>query len=244
MTVDGAVVVKAASTVGEHQTIELSGGAPAYVSRAGLKLAGALDTFGVDPNGLRCLDVGASTGGFTDCLLQRGAASVVAVDVGTGQLHPRLRVDPRVDNREQTDIRTVDRDALGGPVDLAVADVSFISLRLVLPVLGGLVVPGQPMIVLVKPQFEAGRVDVARGRGVIRDPVVWRRVLFDVAASARALDLGLRGASVAGITGAGGNVEFVMWLAAAGAGRDPLVDRDLIEGMVESMVAHAEASLR
>ncbi|MDH4364580.1 MAG: TlyA family RNA methyltransferase, partial [Acidimicrobiia bacterium] len=167
---------------------------------------------------LRCLDAGASTGGFTDCLLQRGATAVVAVDVGTDQLHPRLRSDPRVESRERTDIRTLEPDHIGGPAGFTVADLSFISLRLVLPAVSRLTAPEAPVVALVKPQFEVGRAEAARRQGIIRRPATWRLVLDEVAASADDLDMSLRDATVAGVPGAGGNVEFVVWLSRAGTG--------------------------
>lgn len=213
VTIDGAPADKPARLVTAHQAVRLLADRPRFVSRAGTKLALALDDFGLDPAGLRCLDAGASTGGFTDCLLQRGAAAVVAVDVGTGQLHRRLLAHPRVTSLERTDVRTLTPASVGGPVDLVVADLSFISLRLVLPALSSLLTPGQPLVTLVKPQFEAGRVAVARGQGIIRDPAVWRRVLAEVVVSADDLGMGMQGATVSGITGAGGNVEFVIWLS-------------------------------
>lgn len=229
VTIDGVPAAKAARLVRPHQRVALTDppdGGPGtdrsaaylvgYVSRAGGKLASALDAFGVSPAGLRCLDAGASTGGFTDCLLQRGAGSVVAVDVGTDQLHPRLRNDPRVESRERTDIRTLEPDRIGGPSGLTVADLSFISLRLVLPSLAHLTAPGAPLLALVKPQFEVGRAEAARRQGVIRHPATWRLVLDEVVASADDLDMSLRDATVAGVPGAGGNVEFVVWLSRAG----------------------------
>lgn len=229
--IDGAPAAKASRPVRPHQHLSLApsvgsgpaGAAPAaylvgYVSRAGGKLASALDAFGLSPAGLRCLDAGASTGGFTDCLLQRGAASVVAVDVGTDQLHPRLRADPRVDSRERTDIRTLEPADIGGPAGFTVADLSFISLRLVLPSLARLTADGAPVLALVKPQFEVGRAEAARRQGVIRDPATWRLVLDEVAASADDLEMSVRDATVAGVPGAGGNVEFVVWLSRAGTG--------------------------
>ncbi len=229
VTVDGQPAGKAAQVVRPRQRLALADAAGAepggagsaaylvgYVSRAGGKLASALDAFGLSPAGLRCLDAGASTGGFTDCLLQRGAAAVVAVDVGTDQLHVRLRRDRRVDSRERTDIRTLAPAAIGGPAGFTVADLSFISLRLVLPALARLTAPGAPVLALVKPQFEVGRAEAARRQGVIRDPATWRLVLDEVVASADDLEMSLRDATVAGVPGAGGNVEFVVWLSRAG----------------------------
>jgi 23S rRNA (cytidine1920-2'-O)/16S rRNA (cytidine1409-2'-O)-methyltransferase len=180
-----------------------------YVSRGGYKLAAALDAFGVDPRGLTCLDVGASTGGFTDVLLQRGARRVYAVDVGRGQLAWKLRADERVVSLERTDIRAV--RSLPEPVDLAVADVAFISLRLVLPALEALLRPDGRLVALVKPQFEAGRAQVGRG-GIVRDPAVHRQVLRDVAGWAAGQGWRLAGAARAAVEGASGNQEFLLFL--------------------------------
>ena len=210
--VDGAFADKPARLVDGAQSVTLAGPPPRFVGRGGLKLDGALDAFAVDPTGLRCLDAGSSTGGFTDCLLQRGATSVVAVDVGTNQLHERLRSDPRVEVREQTDVRSLRPEQLDGPVDLVVGDLSFISLRLILPHLVPLVVDGGSLLLLVKPQFEAGRQEAARGRGVIADPAIWRRVLLDVAGWAEEAGAGLVGLIPSPITGTTGNVEFVVRL--------------------------------
>jgi 23S rRNA (cytidine1920-2'-O)/16S rRNA (cytidine1409-2'-O)-methyltransferase len=178
------------------------------VSRGGDKLDGALETFGVQVSGLRALDAGASTGGFTDCLLQRGAREVVAVDVGHGQLHPRLRHDPRVHVLERTNIRQVSAAGLGGLVDLVVCDLSFISLGSVLEALVSLARPGAPMVLLVKPQFEAGRAEVSRGRGVVRDPEVHERVRREVDDALRARRATIMGWMTSPLRGADGNVEF------------------------------------
>ena len=221
--------------VDASQNVTLTGPPPRFVGRGGLKLEGALDSFGVDPTGMRCLDAGASTGGFTDCLLQRGASMVIAVDVGTHQLHERLRDDDRVDVREQTDVRSLTVDQLGGPVDLVVGDLSFISLQLVLPVLIPLVIEGGSLLLLVKPQFEAGRKEASRGRGVIADPTIWQRVLLDVVDAADRSGAGLLGLAPSSITGAAGNVEFVVWL---GRGRPTMPER---ERMVERVIAEAAA---
>ena len=210
--VSGSLADKPARLVSPAEPIELLGDPPAYVSRGGDKLRAALDRFGVDPSGMRALDAGASTGGFTDCLLQAGASEVVAVDVGHGQLHPRLRGHPRVVNHERLDIRSVTLTTVGDrPVDLVVADLSFISATRAVPVLtGDVAVPGSPLIVLVKPQFEAGRVEVSRGRGVIRDPDVHRRTLGEVATALDGAGAVIMGAMPSPITGHAGNVEFLL----------------------------------
>ena len=208
--VGGAPTDKAARLVGPDEPIRVLGPAPRFVSRGGEKLAGALDRFEVDVEGRRCLDAGSSTGGFTDALLQAGAASVVAVDVGRHQLHERLRADPRVDVREQTDIRRVDPSAVGGPVDVVVADLSFIAIRAVIAALVDLLVPGGDLVVLLKPQFEAGRAEVSRGRGIIRDPEVWRRVLADNLAVIEDAGAAIMDAMVSPLRGAEGNAEFLL----------------------------------
>jgi 23S rRNA (cytidine1920-2'-O)/16S rRNA (cytidine1409-2'-O)-methyltransferase len=179
-----------------------------FVSRGGEKLAAALDWFGVDPRDLVCLDVGASTGGFTDALLQRGARRVHAIDVGRGQLAEALRRDPRVVSRERTNARDLAPAALGEPVALAVVDVSFISLRLVLPPVAACLAPGGAVVALVKPQFEAGR-----GRapgGVVRDPEVHREVLVAALADARAAGLVPVGLTASPLLGPAGNREFFL----------------------------------
>lgn len=217
--VKGAVADKPSRLVGADEPIELQGPPARFVGRGGLKLDEALDAFAIDAGGRRCLDAGASTGGFTDCLLQRGADHVVAVDVGYGQLHERLRNDPRVSNFERTNIRTLDIDQVGGPCSIVVADLSFISLRVVLPAL--IRVFGDSsmsdLVLLVKPQFEAGRREASRGKGVVRDPEVWRRVLEEVATAAEGLGAVMMGVTASPITGADGNVEFLMHLQMANA---------------------------
>lgn len=210
--VRGAVADKAARQVDEGDPIVLVADRPRFVSRGGLKLEGALERFGIDVTGRTVLDAGASTGGFTDCLLQRGASEVIAVDVGIGQLHERMRADGRVEVHERCNVRT---DALahvmaGRRVPLTVGDLSFISLRSVAPSLIAATddLTGA-MVLLIKPQFEAGRVDVARGRGVVRDPEVWRRALSSVADTYAALGAGMIAVMTSPITGADGNVEFL-----------------------------------
>jgi 23S rRNA (cytidine1920-2'-O)/16S rRNA (cytidine1409-2'-O)-methyltransferase len=194
-----------------------------YVSRGGHKLAAALDAFGIDPTGRVCLDVGASTGGFTDVLLQRGATRVYALDVGRGQLAEALRRDARVVSMERTNARTLDRAALPEPVDLATVDVSFISLRLVVGPIASTLRSGGEIVALVKPQFEAGRRQVKGG--VVRDPAVHRDVLAAVAGHAASIGLTPLGAISSPITGPDGNREFLLHLAVGGA-RPP---RDLVE---------------
>jgi 23S rRNA (cytidine1920-2'-O)/16S rRNA (cytidine1409-2'-O)-methyltransferase len=183
-----------------------------YVSRGGRKLAAAIDAFGIEVTGLVCLDVGASTGGFTDVLLQRGATRVYALDVGRGQLADALRRDPRVVAIERTNARSLTARAFPEPIDLGVIDVSFISLALVLgPVASTLRSTGS-IVALVKPQFEAGRGKAPKG--VVRDPAVHRQVLLDVTAAAREVGLGTRDILRSPITGVQGNREFLVWLAA------------------------------
>src|SRR6188474_2140827 len=182
---------------------------PRFVSRGGEKLEHALDALDLDVRGRDALDVGASTGGFTDVLLQRGAARVVALDVGYGQLHPRLRDDPRVTVLERTNARALQE--LPFAPDLVVADVSFISVRVALPPALALARPGWEALVLVKPQFEAGREDVGKG-GVVRDPEVHRRVLHDVAEAALAWPAQVTGVVDSGLPGPKGNREFFLHL--------------------------------
>ena len=180
---------------------------PPYVSRGGEKLAHGLDVLGVDPAGLDCIDVGASTGGFTDVLLQRGAARVIGLDVGYGQLHPRLRADPRVTVLERTNARTLTE--LPFTPQLAVCDVSFISVRLALPPVLRLCSPDWQAVVLVKPQFEAGRADVGKG-GVVRDPAVRGRVVREVADAALSWEASVRGVVDSGLPGPKGNREIFL----------------------------------
>jgi 23S rRNA (cytidine1920-2'-O)/16S rRNA (cytidine1409-2'-O)-methyltransferase len=214
---------KAGDLVAPDTTIALTERDP-YVSRGGHKLAAALDAFGIDPAGRTCLDAGASTGGFTDVLLQRGAARVYAVDVGRGQLAESLRQDPRVVSLERTNARTLTASSLPEPIDLAVIDVSFISLGLVLGPIAQTLRPGPdaPIVALVKPQFEAGR-----GRtdhGVVRDPAIHREVLEKTVAAAQALGLGARAVIASPILGPEGNREFLLHLQ-AGPGCSEIEER-------------------
>jgi len=239
--VAGSIADKPARLVSPAEPIEVLGDRPRYVSRGGDKLRAALDRFGVDPAGRRALDAGASTGGFTDCLLQAGAAHVVAVDVGHGQLHPRLRGHPRVTTLERLDIRNVTLATLGGvPVGLVVADLSFISATRAVPVLvGPAAVPGSSLVVLVKPQFEAGRVEASRGRGVIRDPAVHRRTLGEVATALDAAGAVIMGAMPSPITGHSGNVEFLLHAhTPGGVAADGPTD---VAALLDAAVAEAHA---
>jgi 23S rRNA (cytidine1920-2'-O)/16S rRNA (cytidine1409-2'-O)-methyltransferase len=185
-----------------------------YVSRGGEKLAGALDALGLDPAGLRCADVGASTGGFSDCLLQRGAREVLAIDVGYGQLAARLRADPRVRLRERTNIRYYELEPGVEPFDLVTADLAFISLRRVLGPLGALVRPGGSLLCLVKPQFELGRAQVGKG-GVVRDPALRARAVALVREAALGLGLEPLGEADSVLAGPKGNVERFLLLRRA-----------------------------
>jgi 23S rRNA (cytidine1920-2'-O)/16S rRNA (cytidine1409-2'-O)-methyltransferase len=182
-----------------------------FVSRGALKLEGPLEALGVDPRGLVCADLGASTGGFTDLLLQRGAARVYAVDVGYGQLHPRLRGDARVVVRERENARFLTAEALGERVQLVVGDLSFISLRLVLPAVKAILAPGGRAVLLVKPQFEVGKGEVGKG-GVVRDDGLRRGALAGVAEAARRLGFEVAGHLESPVPGPAGNREWVLAL--------------------------------
>ena len=209
--VGGAPARKAARQVDSGEAVVIEGDPPRFVGRGGEKLAGALELFGLDPARCRALDAGASTGGFTDCLLQHGAAQVVALDVGHGQLHERIRREPRVVAMERTNLRHVDPEELG-PFDVVVTDLSFISLTKVMAVLLGCCAPGGWLVLLVKPQFEAGRQEVSRGRGVITDPSEWRGALERVVSSAELLGGEVAGLGVSPLRGGDGNVEFLLHL--------------------------------
>ncbi len=204
VTVDGVPVVKPAARVPPGAALRATSPHP-YVSRGGVKLAAGLDLFGFDPDGLRCLDVGSSTGGFTDVLLRRGAAHVTAVDVGRDQLHPSLRAHPRVASREATDVRAL---ALDTPVALVVCDASFVSLRIVLPPAMALATPRAALVALVKPQFEAGRA--ALKKGIVRDPEVQAAVCRDIGAFVDAQGWDVLGIHPSPIAGGDGNLEFLL----------------------------------
>ncbi len=205
------VVDKAGTLVAADAEISVAGGDIPFVSRGGVKLAGALDALGIDVAGRRVLDVGASTGGFTDCVLQRGAAAVIAVDVGYGQLAWSLRQDARVTLIERCNVRQLTAAQLPLRPDCAVIDVSFISLTLVLPVVVGLLAPGSPILALVKPQFEVGRGQVGKG-GVVRDPALHAAAVDRVRACASGLGLAVVGECPSPILGPKGNREFFLAL--------------------------------
>ncbi len=233
--VDGETMLRSAANVSTEVRLEVERG-PRFVSRGGEKLEAALQTFAVNVGGRVCADVGASTGGFTDCLLQHGAAKVYSIDVGQGILDWKLRNDPRVVVMEGTNARFLDR--LPEPVELITIDASFISLIVLLPVVKAWLppngddgsIPVGAVIALVKPQFEAGRRQAGRGRGVIRDPAIHRQVLLDVLEHARREGYALRGLLRSPLTGPKGNVEFLAWL------EHPGEQQASLEGMVEALM--------
>jgi 23S rRNA (cytidine1920-2'-O)/16S rRNA (cytidine1409-2'-O)-methyltransferase len=211
VTINGQVVSKAGAPVKPDARVELAVPDHPYVGRGGLKLAGALDAFAVDPRGRRALDVGASTGGFTDVLLQRGAESVIALDVGRGQLDWKLRTDPRVIVRDGVNARLLTPDDVPHTVSLVVIDVAFISLRHILPALPAFLDPGADVVALVKPQFEAGRGEVGK-HGIVSDPAVHDAVIARVTEAAAACGLARIAMVPSPITGATGNQEFFLHL--------------------------------
>ena len=231
--VRGSVADKPDRQVHAGEPIVVTGPPPRFVGRGGHKLEAALERFAIDVTDRRAIDVGASTGGFTDCLLQHGAREVVALDVGRGQLHERLRADPRVRCLERTNVREVDPADLGGPAPIVVVDVSFISLRTIADALLALLAPDGSLVALVKPQFEAGRAEAAKGSGVVRDAVVWRRVLAEVGDALAARGAVIMGAMVSPITGASGNVEFLVHVR-----RGAVACNDAV---LDAAVAEAEA---
>jgi 23S rRNA (cytidine1920-2'-O)/16S rRNA (cytidine1409-2'-O)-methyltransferase len=228
--VRGVVATKAATQVGNDTPVRLTvdDGVVSYASRGGVKLAGALQVFdALDVSGKRCLDAGASTGGFTDVLLRSGAAEVVCVDVGYGQLAWQLRTDERVHVLDRTNVRTLTPQQIDGPVDVTVADLSFISLSLVLPALSACTRSDGDLLPMVKPQFEVGRERLGRS-GVVREPADRLDAVLRIVAAAQALDWGLMGIAASPLPGPAGNVEFFLWLR-----RDlPKVERTEIEQVV------------
>ena len=230
VTVGGAVATKPATGVDAATPVHVTADeGPSYVSRGGHKLVGALDAFGYDPAGKRALDAGASTGGFTDVLLTRGAAHVVAVDVGYGQLAWSLQTDDRVTVLDRTNVRSLTLDQVGAPVDLVVADLSFIPLGLVLPALVAVGTAEVDLIPMVKPQFEVGRERLPAG-GVVRDPGLRAEAVRGVAEQAAALGLGVRGVTASPLPGPSGNVEYFLWLT---RGAPPLGDEALLAAVRE-----------
>jgi 23S rRNA (cytidine1920-2'-O)/16S rRNA (cytidine1409-2'-O)-methyltransferase len=211
VTVDGQIESKAGAPITDVAQVELATPDHPYVGRGGIKLAHALDVFGIDPAGRRALDVGASTGGFTDVLLKRGAASVVALDVGRGQLDWRLRTDPRVIVRERVNARALTSDDVPHRVTLVVIDVAFISLRHIVPALPPFLEPAADVVALVKPQFEAGREEVGK-HGLVTDPAIHDAVIARVTEAAAATHLARLGMTPSPITGATGNQEFFLHL--------------------------------
>ncbi|MGW0227251.1 TlyA family RNA methyltransferase [Actinopolymorpha singaporensis] len=214
--VDGRTVAKPSRRIAADEVCEVDSRGPDFVSRGGHKLAGALAAFrpqGLTVDGRRCLDAGASTGGFTDVLLRAGARQVVAVDVGHDQLVSELRDHPAVDVHERTHVRDLEAAHVGGAVDLLVADLSFISLTTVLPALSGLVRPGGDLVLLVKPQFEVGRSRLGKG-GVVRERALRHDAVRTVATTAGEMGLGVAGATVSPLPGPAGNTEYFLWLRA------------------------------
>jgi 23S rRNA (cytidine1920-2'-O)/16S rRNA (cytidine1409-2'-O)-methyltransferase len=211
VVVGNHTVDKAGQQVAIDADIRLRGESLPYVSRGGLKLRKALDQFGIDVAGLIAVDVGSSTGGFTDCLLQAGAVKVFAIDVGYGQLAWKLQQDPRVVSMERTNIRSVTLDQLDDVPELAVIDASFIPLAKVLPAAAGLLQPGGRIIALIKPQFEVGKGEVGKG-GIVRDPAAHEKVIEDVSKTASDMGLTVLGLCESPITGADGNREFLILL--------------------------------
>lgn len=232
--VDGQKVDKPGYSVEASQKLELRGAGCPYVSRGGLKLEKALRDFRVDPSGCVCSDSGASTGGFTDCLLQQGARKVFAIDVGYGQLAWKIRNDPRVVCMERTNIRNVTLDELGEPLDLSVVDVSFISLKLVLPVIYSLLKPEGQVLCLIKPQFEAGKDKVGK-KGVVRDPNVHREVLQGFLDTAAEIGFTVKNLTFSPVKGPEGNIEFLGHLSKA-AGERFAPD-------LQSIISHAHEEL-
>ena len=233
--VDGQKADKPGISYEETVDIEVRGESCPYVSRGGLKLEKALRDFGVDPTGFVCSDSGASTGGFTDCLLQQGASKVFAIDVGYGQLDWKIRSDERVVVMERTNIRYVTPEDLGEALDLSVIDVSFISLKIVLPAIKALLKPTGQVLCLIKPQFEAGREKVGK-KGVVRDPETHKQVLDDFVQLANSLNFTILGLTFSPVKGPEGNIEFL--------GHLTLADSEGITPDTAQVVADAHATLK
>lgn len=228
--VDGQQVLKAGTAVPEEASIEVRGQAIPYVSRGGLKLAKAMEVFGLDLTGMICADIGASTGGFSDCMLQHGASKVYAVDTGYGKLAWKLRTDERIVPLERTNARYLTHEQIPEELDLASVDVSFISLRLILPALRGVLGPDGQVVCLVKPQFEAGRDKVGK-KGVVRDPKVHLEVLEHFLVHADEADFSVKDITFSPIRGPEGNIEYLGHLT---VGRGPSYIGDLAALVEES----------
>ena len=235
--VDGQKVDKAGTMVTPEAEIRVRGSTLPYVSRGGLKLEQAIREFGVSLQGKVAADIGASTGGFTDCMLQNGAVKVFAIDVGYGQLAWSLRTDERVVNMERTNVRNVTPEQLGQPVDLASIDVAFISLEKVLPAVREMLQPEGEIVALIKPQFEAGREKVGK-KGVVREPSVHEEVIFRVLALARQMELTPKALTYSPVKGPEGNIEYLVWLAKGASATDGVPDE-----LVVSVVSQAHGAL-
>ena len=231
-------VDKAGEMIKEDAVVEVRGHDIGYVSRGGLKLEKAMKCFPLTPDGKVCMDIGASTGGFTDCMLQNGAVKVYAVDVGYGQLAWSLRTDPRVVCMERTNIRYVTHEQIPEEMDVAVADLSFISLRLILSAVGALLKPEGEMVCLVKPQFEAGKDKVGK-KGVVRDPAVHAEVLREFLRYAPECGFGVRGLDFSPIRGPEGNIEYLAWLK---KGAESIPEPDIDALVAASHAAHGKDS--
>lgn len=227
---NGSVVMKDAHQVAPGDSLRVLPPPKRFVSRGGLKLDGALNDFGVDPAGQTCLDIGASTGGFTDCLLQRGAASVIAADIGTGLLHERLVREQRVAVWDRTHVRDLPDRIDHGTIGLVVADLSFITVRTVARVIPSVCAFNGVGVLLVKPQFEVSAADADRGHGVIADPRLWALTLRAAADGFAASGVSVLGCTVSPVTGAAGNVEFFLHVRNDGAGHD-LMEESILESI-------------
>lgn len=240
--VNGQKEDKAGSVFDPESEIEVRGSVLKYVSRGGLKLEKAIAEFAVSAEGKTCLDIGASTGGFTDCMLQNGAVKVFAIDVGHGQLDWKLRNDPRVVSMEKTNIRFVKPEDIGTPAGLISIDVSFISLKLVLPVVKTLMAPDCQVVCLIKPQFEAGREQVGK-KGVVRDKKVHLQVIEDTIAFAMSIGFALKGLTFSPIKGPEGNIEYLALLTASESDADEETLPDRVRQKAEEVVASSHALL-
>ncbi len=231
--VDGQKAFKAGDKIKDGMNIEIRGSSLRYVSRGGLKLEKSMQVFPIDLNGKVCADIGASTGGFTDCMLQNGASKVYAIDVGYGQLAWKLRSDDRVVNMERTNVRYLDFDLVTDEIGFVSIDVSFISLKLVLPVAYKLLSDGGELVALIKPQFEAGREEVGK-KGVVRDASVHQKVVKSITDFAHGEGFSVKGLDFSPIKGPEGNIEFLMYLAKDGKGENLVSEEIIVETVTKS----------